>query len=105
MLVVADTIKMPQGFNTGSIRFFTGFAGAVAARCVFAQVMDDGARSRERLQMIVKAKACEFRHAELFAKDALAVVALEGPLFKAGLDAAGSFKQRSLCGFKELLRA
>ena len=45
--------------------------------------MNDGAGSGKRLRMIVEAEPRKFRHAELFAQDALAVVALKGPVFQA----------------------
>ena len=41
----------------------------------------------------------------MFAKDALAVVALESPVFEARLDASGAFEKRSFRGFEKLLRA
>src|SRR5690349_22769351 len=105
MFVVADAIQVAKRFDAGRVTFFPRFPRAVAARCVFAQVMNDGAGRGEGLRMIVKAKACQLRHTKLFAKDTLAVVALKGPVFEARFDAAGSFQKRSLCGFKELLRA
>src|ERR1051325_416467 len=55
--------------------------------------------------MIVQAEAGEFGDTKLFAKDALAVVALESPVFEAGLDAARAFEKRSLGGFEKLFRA
>jgi len=54
--------------------------------------------------MIVEAESGEFGDAELLAKNAFAVVSLEGPVFEAGLDSAGSFEKGSLRGFEELLR-
>src|SRR5690242_20576698 len=67
--------------------------------------MDDGAGGGKSLRMIVQAKTGEFSNTELLAKNALAIVALESPIFEAGLDATGTFEQGSLCGFKKLLWA
>ena len=55
--------------------------------------------------MIIETKPDEFSDAELFTKDALAVAALESPVFESGLDAAGAFQERGLCGLEELSRA
>ncbi len=81
VLVVADAIQVPEGFDAGRVDFLSSFAGAIAAGGVFTQVMDDGAGGAKSLRMIVQTEAREFRDAELFAKDALSVVALKGPVF------------------------
>ena len=104
MFIVADAIQMTERPDTGSVRFFMGLVATVAASSILAQVMNDGACSRKRLWVIVEAEAGQFRNAKLFAQDALTVVALEGPVFEAGLDSAGAFEKRSLSGFEQLLR-
>ena len=93
---------MAEGPHARSVCSFAGFAGAVAAGGVFAQVMNDGSGSGKGLRMSVEAEAGEFGHPELFAKNAFAVVALEGPVFEAGLDAAGAFEERGFRGFEQL---
>src|SRR5580698_4777824 len=95
---------MLQSFNAGRLRAGRADAGVRAASGVFAQVMNDGAGSGERLRMIVKAKSGQLRDAELFAQNAFGVVALKDPVFEAALDPAGTIEQRSLRGFKKLLR-
>src|SRR5437870_9075727 len=66
---------MAEGPHARSVCSFAGFAGAVAAGGVFAQVMNDGSGSGKGLRMSVEAEAGEFGHPELFAKNAFAVVA------------------------------
>src|SRR5262245_27854542 len=65
--------------------------------------MNDRARRRERLRMIVKAESRELCDAELFPQNARRVIKLKGPIFQAGLDAAGALEKRSLGRFEELL--
>src|SRR4029077_8882964 len=77
------------------------FAGA---RSVFAKIVNDGARSGDRLRMAVEAESGQLRDAELLAQDALGVIVLEDPVFNARFDAASAVQQRSLRGFEELLR-
>src|SRR2546429_5385198 len=84
---------MAEGPHARSVCSFAGFAGAVAAGGVFAQVMNDGSGSGKGLRMSVEAEAGEFGHPELFAKNAFAVVALEGPVFEAGLHSPRGFSE------------
>src|SRR5260370_34758001 len=104
LLVVADVVEMPQGFDAGGVHVFLRGRRAVAARGVFAEIVNDGAGRGHRLQMIVEAEAREFDDAKLFAQDALGIVALKDPSLDAGFHATQAFQKRSLGGFEKLLR-
>jgi len=93
LLVVADAVEMPQGFNAGSINGFICGHRTVAARGVFAQIVNDGPGGSQRLLVIVQAKAREFSDAELLAQDAFGIVPLEDPIFEARFDSADALQQ------------
>src|SRR5260370_39414248 len=97
---------MAQGFEAGSGVAVGAAAGSfAAARGIFAEVVNDGAGGCDGLRMAIETEACEFRDAELLTQQALGVVVLEGPVFEARLDAAGTVQQRSFRSFEQLLRA
>src|SRR5258708_2730627 len=103
---------MAQGFEAGSSIAVGAATGSLAqasrfsaARGIFAEVVNDGAGGCDGLRMAIETEACEFGDAELLAQEALGVVVLEGPVFEARLDAAGTFEQRSFRSFEKLLRA
>ena len=130
LLVVAHAIEMAEGFDAGGFVDATragataapdleeaddaridergacfGWCGAIAARGIFAQVVNDGAGGGERLVMVVEAEAGELGDAELFAENARGVVVLEDPVFEARFDAADAFGEGIFRGVEELLRA
>src|ERR1700687_2851411 len=104
LLVVADTVEMPQCLNAGSTHVFIGVRRAVATRGVFSEIVNDGGGAIQRLRVIVEAETREFGNAKLLAKNALGVVALKDPIFEAGFHATNAFQERCLCRFEKLLR-
>src|ERR1700730_10279632 len=104
LLVVADTVKMPQCFDAGGIHVFIRGRGAVAASGILSQIVNDGAGGSQGLRVLVEAKTREFGNAKLFAKDALGVVVLKNPILKTGFHGTHTFQERCLCRFEKLLR-
>src|ERR1700674_5766304 len=100
LLVVADTVKMPQCFDAGGIHVFIRGRGAVAASGILSQIVNDGARGSQGLRVLVEAKTREFGTTKLFAKDALGVVVLKNPVFKTGFYAPEPSQRRCLCRFE-----
>src|SRR5579863_457311 len=96
MLQCFEAWRLRAGGTRGHVR---------TASCVFAQVVNDCPGCRKRLRVVVESKASQLRDAELFAQNPLGVIALEDPIFETAFHATGSFEQRSLRGFKKLLRA
>src|SRR5690349_7795512 len=94
---------MLQRFNAGCARAFIRCARAIPARGVFAEIVNDGAGSGQRLRMLVETETREFGDAKLFAQNALRVVPLKNPVFEARFHAANAFEERRLRCFEKLL--
>src|SRR6266404_2117866 len=105
LLVIANAVEMAKRFDRGrrvAIRSITRIA---AVRRVFAEIVNDSSRRGDGLRVCVEAEASELCYAELFAKDAVGVIVLKNPIFKARFDSAGAIEQGSFRGFEKLLRA
>src|SRR5215467_3906624 len=102
LLVVAHAVKMAEGFPGRSAVAVCRLVWFALLGGVFAQVVDDGARSGQRMAVAVKAEAGEFDYAKLLAQDAIGVVALKGPFVNTAFHAARAIEQRVFRGFKEL---
>ena len=102
LLVVANTVEVAQSFERWRTVGACAAVRCAAFRCIFAKVVDDGARRGEGVRVAVEAKAGEFSYAELLFQDALSIVVLVSPVINAAFDSAGSVEQGSLGGFKKL---
>jgi hypothetical protein len=93
LFVVSDAVEMAKRFDAYGVSARGGARGVSASRSVFAEVVHNRASSGKCLGMILDAEAGQFSDAELFAKDSARIAALENPVLKVSLDAAGAFQK------------
>src|SRR6266851_121331 len=106
LLVVADAVEVAQRLEAASgVAIRAAGGGFAAARGIFAQIVNDGARSGDSLRMAIQAEAGKLRDAELLAQYSLGVIVLESPVFEVRFDAASAVQQRSSRCFEQLLWA